>query len=538
MKGLLSLLIVCFSLNFSYGQVKYKTEKLAPIPVAQIIDMSKETAEFNPQIKFTQIHSPGNSDLTELKNLIASKYPKNPAASFPLKNDALPPQILDGFNGNSFQGNSPLDNHLCISNGGQILSAINSNVNMRTSDGTLIRTRTLDAFTGNLFDAEQKYDPRVIYDPVHDRFIMTCLSGFASATSNIILGVSASNDVNGEWTLYSLDGNPFQTDQWTDYPMLSLSEDELFLTINLLRDNFSWQEGFVQTLIYQIDLGSLYAAQPLQTRIWSDINFDGKPIRNLCPVKYADETRGDKMILLSNRNFAISNDSIFILELDGKQDDENVNIDIQVRISDNPYGAPPNAGNGSVGQLQTNDARILDAILIDDQIQFVGNTRNHDTGFSDVYHGIISDVWDTKSVKGQSIGNVDYDLGYPGIAWTGLNYSDKDVIIVATHTSSTKFAGISAIYFDNNLEYSNLVEAKVGLGILSGNNPVRWGDYIGIQRRYDQPGIVFTAGTYGETNNQAFTWINKIASPNVDLSSVANIEEVSDVKYYPKIRIK
>ena len=69
--------------------------------------------------------------------------------------------------------------------------------------------------------------------------------------------------------------------------------------INLIKDNESWQAGFAETLIYQVDLDSGYSGNPLEMNMWSNVTFNNVPIRNLCPVKYADEIRSDKMFLLS-----------------------------------------------------------------------------------------------------------------------------------------------------------------------------------------------------------------------------------------------
>ena len=528
---LLSAILI--SLAFSaFGQVKYNLKTLEPVPLGEVIDMSEDVDEFNASIKFTSIHAPGNTNLEDIKEEISAKFPKDPSKAIREKSIALPPAILNGFDGYSSSAGNPLDNHMAVSNDGMIISVINSVVTIKTSDGSLLSNRTLATFSGQIANGIFKFDPRVTYDPINDRFVFICLAGSASTTSTVVVGFSQTNDLTGDWNLYAIEGNPFNNEQWTDYPMIALTENELFLTINLIKDNVSWQEGFAETLIYQIDLDSGYEGLDLVSKMWSDITFNDKPIRNLCPVKYADETRGDNMFFLSNRNFDMTNDTFFVLEIKDDLNEPNPTLAIDTRITDLPYGVPPNAED-SKGFLQTNDARVLDAILIDDQIQFVGNTRNSTTGFVDVYHGIIEDAFDTKSLTGRFVGNVDYDLAYPGLAWTGTTFADKDVIIMATHSSQTKSPGITAVYFDNNLEYSELVDIKEGTNPISDGGTTRWGDYSGIQRKFNQPGVVYTAATYGSIGDRAITWINKLASPNTDLSSVEHLESVDDILVFP-----
>ena len=61
----------------------------------------------------------------------------------------------------------------------------------------------------------------------------------------------SSNNPLDEWNVYMLTGDVLGTDHWTDYPAISLTNDELFITGNLLQHNVSWQEGFYQSLIWQ-----------------------------------------------------------------------------------------------------------------------------------------------------------------------------------------------------------------------------------------------------------------------------------------------
>ena len=95
------------------------------------------------------------------------------------------------------------------------------------------------------------------------------------------------------------------------------------------------------------------------------------------------------MFFLSNRNFDVINDTLFIARM--------INDDVTVTpvILDTPYGVPPNARqldtdiNNPESGLQTNDARVLGGILFEDEIQFVANTNDPQTGFSAIYHGHV-----------------------------------------------------------------------------------------------------------------------------------------------------
>jgi rhamnogalacturonan endolyase len=60
---------------------------------------------------------------------------------------------------------------------------------------------------------------------------------------------------------------------------------------------------------------------------------------------------------------------------------------------------------------------------------------------------------------------------------------------------------------------------KQGLGFINVlNGDERWGDYSGIQRRYNAQGTVWVNGMYGMANNTHSTWIAELGvSPDVSV---------------------
>jgi len=63
------------------------------------------------------------------------------------------------------------------------------------------------------------FDPRAIYDPIADKYIVSWLAGNTSNSSLIVIGFSETNDAAGNWNLYALTGDPNNNGQWSDYPM-------------------------------------------------------------------------------------------------------------------------------------------------------------------------------------------------------------------------------------------------------------------------------------------------------------------------------
>ena len=440
-----------------------------------------------------------------------------------------------GFGGNLYNG-IPNDNHMAISNDGMIVSVTNSILNVYDAKGEQKMNVSLGAFSDTLKAAGHKFDPRVIYDPIEDRFIVTMLAGNKIATSKIILAFSQTNDPTGDWNLYEISGNPLDDESWSDYPMISITKDEFFLTMNLLREGGTWQESFKQTVIWQIDKKSGYSGGELVSELWSDVNFGKKPIRNLCPVKGGSGIYGPNMYFLSNRNFDLKNDTIFFLEITGKQGEDNTELKVDYLISDQEYGVPPSASQTHpLLKLQTNDSRVLDAFLEDDQIVFASNCVYFENNFAGLYVGHISKVSSDASLKGYNYGDELLEYGYPGIAFVG-DKDNMEAIICANYSSTEDYPGCGVLTYKNNSlsKFKPVKKGASSIRQLGGNE--RWGDYIGMQPKFNEPGKAWMAGTFGRKaglSGEAYgTWIQEIVK--YDYNSIPEkTESKTSISLYP-----
>ena len=507
---------------------QYKTQIMPPIKKLGTINMSDASRDFFPSWRSITAASPSGKtyqDFLERQKLKSAKrFPRKEIIQSNYRDVADDPLIIKDFRGNASNTGVPLDNHIAVSNAGRIVSVINTNISIYDELGNRITTRSLNGFSSEITTKSQfQFDPRVMYDQEADRFILCFISGFACNTSEIVLAFSQTNNPSGNWHLYILDGCPFDNNTFADYPMMAITQKEFFLTINAVKENVSWQEGFDETLIWQIDKQSAYEGQELLSRLWSDVAFEGRNIRNVCPVKAGDQLKGDNLYLLSNRNFDIQNDSFFLLEISSTWDDPNSLLSVEALVADQAYGLAPNAIQ-KFGFLATNDSRVLDAFYENNQIQFVMNSIDTARGTAAIYHGIIDGVNTNKQLTGKILTNGKDDFAYPGISYTGMAEADEDALIVLEHSSRIRNVGWSAIYFDNDRNYSEIKTVKEGSGYINVNEEglERWGDYIGIQRKYSQPGFVWAASTHGTSNKRYATWIAKIARPDVDLTPVEN----------------
>ncbi|HXH18612.1 MAG TPA: T9SS type A sorting domain-containing protein [Chitinophagales bacterium] len=528
MKGFLPIFFCFFSLavfsqNFSYSTSEIITsEKRVSIKPWQI------TRDFKPALVNLEMPSPsGNSYqsfLLRQKELISTPAPRKTGSTVVLGN-AENPFVLNGFEGNEFDGSVPTDNHLAVSNDGMLISVANSTIYMYDTEAdSLLVTVSLEAFFDTLQLPANKYDPRVVYDMKQNRFIIACLSGSTDSTSNLVLAFSSSAHPGDEWHLYSLPGNPLNDSSWSDYPIIAITDDELFITVNKLHNDTlnaldSWKYLFRESLIWQISKQSGYDGNTLVMRYYNDIKYDGLPIRNLCPIQGGSATYGPDIYLLSNKNFALQNDTFFILRVTGLLDDPGTYLQMSIHTSNVSYGLAPDGKQRFNRILLTNDSRVLGGYLEDDQIHFVQNTVNPDSSRAAVYHGIISNVSGTKDIHGGIIGVDSLDFAYANISYTGKYPGDDEALITFNHTSVDTFAGFSAVFYDSHSGYSERVTLKPGTDFAAPLPGIRqrWGDYSGSQRKYDEAGKVWAAGFFAERSGVQrinSTWISELQSPD------------------------
>lgn len=524
--------VIIFLLPATLVSAQTKTSgKYFSHPIKTTVNFQNIKQDFSPTLLVTEMPKPGS------KKMVYYNYPANKQHQKLANTQTTLADLNLGTNffANPYSSSTPTDNDIAISDSGIIVSVINTNIliyDTRTSVASPVKS--LAAFTTPVNNKHQEFDPKVMYDPKADRFVLMCPVGFVDTTSKIIVGFSQTNDPNGNWNLYTLPGNPLNNNLWSDYPMISMTEKELFLSINLLYNDSSWQTGFVETVIWQMKKDSGYAGLPLGSYLHSNIKFNGKAIRNLCPAKGGSKLYAPNMFFISNRNLASQNDTVFVVEVTDTIGAPTATVTTKAIITNQPYYFPPSGRQTVATQsLATNDARNLGAFYENNKIQYVHNTNNPLNNQVTVYYGVIDNPQGAiPTATGYIIDNDTVDFAYPNISYAGISNTDNTSIISFDHSSNKLFPGISAIKTDAAGNFSNILRIKNGtnfVNVLSGNLE-RWGDYSGSQRRYNKPGEVWMSGYYGYNystfnKNKHGAWVAKLA---VDPGMVTGITTASE----------
>lgn len=537
LKSILLLLLLTTGLNMSLVAQKQSSSRLYSIPKSSTLSITSSNED--PDVRILKKVLPKPHPGADRRTVAAAKeslekYRKTKSSTPSSQRIQAPdaPAMYRNFGGNNFNGFVPNDNDMAISNGEIVCSVTNTSIWSRDLNTNLnYGTYNLHTLTQSLGLQQEEFDPKVMYDPAADKFILVCLNGFTDSTSNILVGFSQGPTSYGNWNFYSLPGDPLNNNLWTDFPMMAITEDELIITVNLLYNDSTWQAGFNQTVIWQINKNEGYTGQSLNPLLHYDIKYNNEPIRNLCPVKGGSTLYGPEVQFVSNRNFSTGNDTIFLVELSGLIS-SSPTVSVNVLLSNLDYRMPIDAQQPFQDLLIVNDARILGAFIENDKIQFVFNMLDTVAGKTGIYHGVI-DLLPVPNLTGSIYAIDTLYMAYPNIAYAGTGTGDNRAVVSVLISSPTIQPGMAAFQIDNNSEFSPLTVVKSGVSytnMLVGNE--RWGDYTGCQTKYNLPGWVWVSGSYSIVNHTTRTWIGELGV-NTGVSIPEYEEEAGDILVYP-----
>lgn len=507
------------SARFTFSEVE-------ELPAAKIIHLQAEPKPLNPQQTI-------KAKLTA-KHLMQNKHLNIVEPTQLNKNNATPPEVLRSFAANISQG-TPNDNDVAVSNNNIVASCVNTNINFYNDTGRFIWGRLLSALTNKLGQLNRTYDPRVIYDPIEDKFILVFLQGTSSADTRIIVGFSTDTDPSKPWNFYQIPGNVTGDSSWSDYPIISISKSDLFITVNRLKDNTFWKDGFIESYIWQVNKANGFAGDTLRQRVYNNIRFNNNPIWSVCPTRYSNAFDKDEMFFLSVRPDQPENDTLFLHRIDQSLSSGNATLTTRVLKTPVKYGLQPNALMPSGQLLQTNDARVLSAMVVNGVIYFTGNTIDFTKTAPAIYFGTIENTWTNNPlVKMQIISYDSMDIGYPSIAYCGSGLAgDHRSMITFSHSSRRHFPGTSVVYVDRNFNVSPPVFVRQGLNSINvlADTIERWGDYTGIQTKYNEKGICWLSGNFGDASGSNRTVVARVKATDLTLGSKQIVKEVHSVLY-------
>ncbi|HEX5112306.1 MAG TPA: hypothetical protein VFV79_05640, partial [Saprospiraceae bacterium] len=410
------------------------------------------------------------------------------------------PVVNSSFKGNPYNFFVPADNSLAVSDDGFVVSAINSNLLFTDVNGNVLQQASFDDFLAVLDLHGSYFDPRVIYDPVEDKFILVVLNGNTPATSRIIICFSSSSNPTATWWIYVYSGNPAGTNVWTDYPSIGISTKDLYISGN----QFTADNNFSQCLIYQLKKGPGFVGGEVNGTTFYDVrDAYGLPDFTVLPVSFGfDGSIGPGIYLVSTDSGGGSEAMMYYTDNDAENNPNLVVHAVQIQNYYIPFNG---LMLGSNEELKTNDCKVQSGYYADGIIHFVLDSRGNDFHTKVYYCRLNTNDLTNTSVE---IGLQPFEYAFPSIAPFSNNVTDRTSLIGFLRTSSAIYPEFRTIAVDNDMNYTSSVLIKAGETFISqeATNQERWGDYSGISKRHSATGAeVWISGCYGEDNDNGNT---------------------------------
>ncbi|MFN8393798.1 MAG: T9SS type A sorting domain-containing protein [Bacteroidia bacterium] len=438
-----------------------------------------------------------------------------------------PPTLGTNFFGNTYGGGDPADNALAISAGGKIICGSNTRFHTYDETGTQTSAKNFTQFASaggvNTFFT---FDPKCLYDPIEDRFIVAFLNGSAPPitpnSSKVIVAFSQTNDPAGSWNVYALNGNVNNLGVWTDFVQIGLNTNELFVTGN----PFTQQGSSEGAAIWQINKAEGYNGTALNPVVY---HLSGA--FSVHPVQGGSTSYGPQMYFVESE--LGSSASIKLHQITNSIANGGVLNSAVGFTLDISYAIPPDADQqGTTSNLKTNDTRIQSSYYENGSIEFVLNTAVN--GRAGILHGtgiISSFAISFSSFTARLLGIPDLDIAYPSIAYagqqdlSGFNHS----YLAFNTTGAANFPGCAAVYVDE-AGFSPHTVIREGVNWINSGDD-RWGDYADVCERTGHPGEVWAVGTIGNSSLQQRTYIGQLLPP-VPVAVQPEIERAT-MEVYP-----
>jgi len=133
-----------------------------------------------------------------------------------------------------------------------LMQTLNTDVRISDKLGNELFTTSLDSWWAEL-PGSSTFDPKIVFDPYQNRWIMITPSGNNSTNSRMYLGVSTTDNPLDDWNFYWFDTDP-EGSLWFDYPNLGFNKK--WISIGGIMRNSAFEA--VEFVVFAIDKMAAY----------------------------------------------------------------------------------------------------------------------------------------------------------------------------------------------------------------------------------------------------------------------------------------
>lgn len=442
------------------------------------------------------------------------------------------PVIAASFVGASFnqdvstlgldQSTSPPDTQIAVSNT-DVVEAVNSAMWTFSKSGSVLGKVDLNAF----FRVPSGYyfgDPRVAYDPMAERWLLSGFSLNGNYDSQVYLAASTTSDPTGNWNIYTINS---QSGVLQDQPKIGFDNSVVVISWNDYTGSSS-ASSFIGSETWVINLSEVLSGASVSMEYFGPDNtrFNLVPAisQTSSNTAYAVYNNSCGSNSASSCNTGVS--SVGVVSLTGVPP-STVNwseVDPSISTTSTP---PPADQPGAPGSLSTNDDRFLSDVYQNGTLYIAGNDGCTPTGDSQTRScARLIEV----AVGGGASVTTNMDLGYTGADLyypSAVPDGNGNVFLSATLSSISIYPESIGLIVPNggNLFSGTVLQSGGGAYYWQPVCPTpgfigcRWGDYSGAAIDPTNPNDVWLASEYAPTNGD--NWGTSIAEVTAGVSPYA-----------------
>jgi hypothetical protein len=371
----------------------------------------------------------------------------------------------------------------------KLMVTLNNNyVIEQKSDGAVLGAVSMPSFWAAA-GAAQPFDPKTLYDPYNNRWIVSAVSEPESAGSSILFGISDSSDPSGGWHLYRADVDSSDT-MWADYPAVGFNKNWVAIHVNMFTNSGdAYQEG----RLLVIDYPSLRNFAPGTALVTGLPSFTAQPA-----VTYS--ATENTLYLVEHFSSASATYRFWRLTVGPP----TPTVELVGGAKNNPLGPWSIPGGNILPQsgdsgIDGGDARILDAVYRNGGIYYAQTV-----GLS----GRTAAQWVELNTVGSFVqgGRVDDASGGRSYAYPSISVnSSGDILLGFSAFSPSGFPSAAYTFHAGADAASSMREPvilKAGEGgyvKTFGRGRNRWGDYSNVQVDPADDGALWTIQEYAGT---------------------------------------
>ena len=411
-----------------------------------------------------------------------------------------------------------------------ILEAVNSGFAIYTKLGTEVQGyTTFDSFVNKPSGWQGfLYDPRVVYDWDHDKFVMLILGkDEPNLESYFWLAVSQTSDPTGDWWIWRFGATDYggSSTAWLDYAGLGADRWGVYITGNY----FYFSGGFRGSNLWTFN-PDIFNGGATNGWQWVDLDWpDGSDAFSLQPAHPHSVNSSEETYFVNT--YSGSGNKVCLWKLSGDRDSSpgltrtEIGIDAYHAIGNNVD--QPN----SATDIDGGDARVMNAIYANRRVFFtLTNDWNDDVNACGWQTVKLNSDTNAKEWEHFLWGGDGAYYFYPAVTLAGSSTSGNLAVFgswTLTAGGSQYASGLYKIYDDQPNSatgpFANMVSGLASYVSLDSKGRNRWGDYSGAG--YDwECGHAWGAVESADTSNR---WRTTIGARFFDVEAPCILIEVS-----------